>query len=193
MLTLLELVDLYSALSHRAPLKWKASVCFCVYDYDEDGYLDLGDLYRVVTQILLGTRHEPTETDAAIKIQKVMRGKKAREAHAMKGLKQFRVKKTHHANHSKGPIRSYCAQILEKSTSVKQDVIDSRYFENQMNTFPLFRENFCVTPTTHKALARATKLEAKVRAAHPDQRAAFTSCLTFACLRVNSLRPLSCE
>ena len=78
-------------------------------------------------------------------------------------------------------------------SSVKQDVIDSRYFENQMNTFPLFRENFCVTPTTHKALARATKLEAKVRAAHPDQRAAFTSCLTFACLRVNSLRPLSCE
>jgi hypothetical protein len=36
-LSMLELVDMYSALSRRAPFKWKCSVCFCMFDYDEDG------------------------------------------------------------------------------------------------------------------------------------------------------------
>jgi hypothetical protein len=34
-LTLLELIDLYSALSPRASFKWKCKVMFCVFDFDE--------------------------------------------------------------------------------------------------------------------------------------------------------------
>lgn len=35
MLTMLELIDLYSALSPRAPKSWKCKILFCVYDFDE--------------------------------------------------------------------------------------------------------------------------------------------------------------
>ena len=34
-LTLLELIDLYSAMSPRANLHWKTRVAYCVYDFDE--------------------------------------------------------------------------------------------------------------------------------------------------------------
>eukprot|EP01043_Picozoa_sp_COSAG02_P056171 COSAG02_NODE_6621_length_3454_cov_2.141580_3_plen_57_part_00 len=34
-LTFLELLDMYSALSPDAPVKWKARACFCVFDFDE--------------------------------------------------------------------------------------------------------------------------------------------------------------
>ena len=46
MLTLVELIDLYSALSHRASVKWKARVCFCVFDFDEDNKLGRRDIVR---------------------------------------------------------------------------------------------------------------------------------------------------
>lgn len=35
LLTLLELIDLYSALSPRTPTKWKCKILFCVFDFDE--------------------------------------------------------------------------------------------------------------------------------------------------------------
>ena len=33
-LTLMEFIDLYSAFSRRAPLKWKAWIAYCIFDFD---------------------------------------------------------------------------------------------------------------------------------------------------------------
>ena len=54
-LTLLELIDMYSALSRRASFDWKAWIMFCIFDYDEDGMLDSGDIYRSVRQMIVLT------------------------------------------------------------------------------------------------------------------------------------------
>ena len=53
-LTLLELIDLYSALSPRAPTKWKCKILFCVFDFDEvRARMHLQSLYSSVDPQLL--------------------------------------------------------------------------------------------------------------------------------------------
>eukprot|EP01047_Picozoa_sp_COSAG01_P063702 COSAG01_NODE_8304_length_2837_cov_22.938641_2_plen_84_part_00 len=53
LLTLYELIDLYSALHRRASVTWKCCIMFTVFDFDEDGVLDAQDLYRTLRQMVL--------------------------------------------------------------------------------------------------------------------------------------------
>eukprot|EP01046_Picozoa_sp_COSAG06_P015893 COSAG06_NODE_1034_length_11000_cov_7.061095_1_plen_3038_part_10 len=70
-LTLYELIDLYSALSPRADVKWKVKVWFCVFDFDEDGVLHEGDLRTTIARMMRGTVQTNTMSpdEAAQRIQ----------------------------------------------------------------------------------------------------------------------------
>ena len=155
-LTLIELIDLYSALSRRAELKWKVTIAFCVFDYDEDGVLDKGDLFRTITGMLRGTTTSKTMTKeaAALRIQARHRGRTERK----KDAEDIAPKAVAPPGASPGPIDSYAAQILQHCTSIRKDIMDFRFFETSMMATPGFRDNFCVTPSKHKELERRYNL-----------------------------------
>jgi CRP-like cAMP-binding protein/Ca2+-binding EF-hand superfamily protein len=147
-LSVLELLDLYSAMSRRAHFKWKATVAFCVYDYDEDGVLDEGDIFRTISAMLTGTKTSKrvTKEAAALRIQARARGRAVRRKHdsGMRG----------NAGVSPGPIDGFAKRILEECSSIRRDIMDYRYFEKQMAITPAFRDNFCVTPTKYTEIYR---------------------------------------
>eukprot|EP01051_Picozoa_sp_SAG22_P009420 SAG22_NODE_786_length_7246_cov_3.133762_2_plen_1777_part_00 len=168
-LTLIEFVDLYSALSRRAPMKWKAWICYCMFDYDEDGVLDQGDLYRSISAMLQNTKQSPPGQDgAAEQIQRAFRGHLDRKK--VHGTGKLGAIKSHikgreekeaavglmHA-HIQGPIEQFSKRILSLSTSIRKDVLDYRYFENEMKSFPPFRANFSVNPSSCSRLRKADK------------------------------------
>eukprot|EP01048_Picozoa_sp_COSAG05_P011029 COSAG05_NODE_1012_length_6193_cov_2.446997_1_plen_1961_part_10 len=158
-LTLLELIDLYSALHRRAHVSWKASIAFCAYDFDEDGVLDAGDLYRTIRQMVYRTqmlemgrpRTTETRTAAAVKIQTIFRGRKARKQQGKKGKSV--------AHHSKErPLHGFVRRVLDTCDCVQKNVMDFRFFEKKMKTCDNFDDNFSVVMT------RAPKLGAMVKA-----------------------------
>jgi hypothetical protein len=140
-LTMLELIDMYSALSRRAHLKWKCQIAFCVFDYDEDGVLDKHDLIRSITRMLKDTEQtKPSAKDAAIRIQATYRGMKARTNDAQKeysgksktserkGYKAYKPLAS--AKKPKGPIEVFVDRILQHCSSIQDPpVMDYRYFE----------------------------------------------------------------
>ena len=74
-LTLLELIDLYSAMSPRANFSWKSRIAFCMLDYDEDGVLGERDLVKAINHMIRGTKkshaHVMKPSQAASHIQAV--------------------------------------------------------------------------------------------------------------------------
>eukprot|EP01048_Picozoa_sp_COSAG05_P006286 COSAG05_NODE_402_length_10229_cov_3.609674_2_plen_248_part_00 len=74
-LTLLELIDLYSAMSPRANFNWKTKMAFCILDYDEDGVLGERDLVKAINHMIRGTKKTHTKilkpSQAASHIQAV--------------------------------------------------------------------------------------------------------------------------
>lgn len=78
LLTLVELIDLYSTMSPRAPRDWKTRACFCMFDFDEDNKLGARDLVRVIGRMVQGTHRTSNQRmskeDAAVSIQRLYRG-----------------------------------------------------------------------------------------------------------------------
>ncbi len=163
--TLLELLDLYSALSHRASLEWKAWFLFCVFDYDEDGMLDSGDIYRTIRQMIVNTHSMRfsggRRTDAAILIQAHLRGRQHRKeaaiARAKMGEPPIRA-----LGRSPTFTEAYTRKILNKCQSVQHMVMDFRYFETVLRKSPSFQGCFRVTmckPRRIEKLLRGSNLE----------------------------------
>lgn len=78
LLTLIELTDLYSTFSPRAPIEWKTRAAFNMFDFNEHNRLDERDLVRIIGRLVHGTRrsanHMMSREDAAVSIQRLYRG-----------------------------------------------------------------------------------------------------------------------
>ena len=124
MLTLVELIDLYSALSHRASVKWKARVCFCVFDFDEDNKLGRRDIIRTVGRMVQDTHmsssHSLKQEEAASSIQRLYRGFRARRAGHAKEKKRKKKRKDKDAG-EKMAIKDLHAGLNEDKGTTKLD------------------------------------------------------------------------
>lgn len=199
-LTLMEMIDLYSSLNQKAPMKWKTWICYCMFDYDEDGLLDQADLYRSIAQMLHETTHTPPGTlDAANTIQKAFRGhlerKKTHGTGGLGGIKSMmgiREKKEKAVGmlheHMEGPIEKFSKRILSLSSSIRKDVIDYRYFEKEMKGYSGFRNNFSVNPSSASKL-RKVAAELQKRLALEERRRAHHQQAATAMMQQSPLRP----
>ena len=153
-LTLLELLDLYSAMSRRAHIKWKCQIAFCMFDFDEDGVLNARDLGRTITRMLRDTKQsKPSEQNAALRIQARYRGMKARTSNAAATkVEAKKKKKKEESAKPKGPIEIYTSRILDECNAIRPDVMDYRFFEAKMTAAREFKNNFCVTPSKYSVV-----------------------------------------
>ena len=156
-LTLLELIDLYSALHRRAEFSCKAPIAFCVYDFDEDGFLDSGDMYRTIRQMVyktkmmeLGGAKDETRQWAATKIQAAFRGNKSREKQKTEG------KPVSHRIQEK-PLQAFVRRVLQTCDCVQKGVMDFRFFQKHMKSCDDFTDNFSVEMTRSDHLGRIMK------------------------------------
>eukprot|EP01043_Picozoa_sp_COSAG02_P001816 COSAG02_NODE_39_length_48074_cov_106.508890_29_plen_1927_part_00 len=171
-LSVLELIDMYSALSRRAHLKWKMTVAFCVYDYDEDGVLDEGDLFRTISTMLTGTTTSKrvSAEAAALRIQARARGR------AVRRKRPPGASHSTSAGASPGPIAGYATRILNECSSIRRDIMDYRYFEKQMALVPTFRDNFSVTPTKYSEIYRRYMAYQRLKVMSDSGKRACGSC-----------------
>lgn len=181
--TLLELIDIYSALSRRASFEWSAWVLFCVFDFDEDGMLGSADLYRAIRHMIVGTKSMrfssgDNRTDAVVMIQSHFRGRRGRR-HALALRSTAGKRPILPLGRSPTFTEAYVRRILAKCQSVERDVMDFRYFEMVLRKCPWFKDNFCVAamtkPRTIEQLLRGKSIAklAKTQKAHIHQVATF--------------------
>ena len=164
-LTLHELIDMYSALSRRATFEWKAWTLFCIFDYDEDGMLDKGDIYRAVRQMMVATHSVrfSSRTEAAVVIQQHVRGRQSRRAF-LKILKDTGHSGLKGLGRSPTPTEAYVDLILSKCGGVKMHVMDFRCWQTVLRRCPDFADKFSVTLSKPRKLARLVRGR-KVKAA----------------------------
>lgn len=131
-LTLLELIDMYSALSKRCSFDWKAWIMFCVFDYDEDGMLDSGDIYRSIRQMIVLTHSlrvsDTRRGEAATLIQKHFRGRMTRKELACVRMQDGRPP-IRQLGRSPTFTEAYVKKVLGRCNGVQLGVMDFRYFE----------------------------------------------------------------
>jgi len=164
-LTLLELIDMYSALSRRASFDWKAWILFCVFDYDEDGMLDAGDIYRSIRQMIVQTHSmrvsQSRRGEAAVLVQKHFRGRQDRKKVSMMRAKDSRPP-IRQLGRSPTFTEAYVRKILAKCQGVQREVMDFRYFEGVLRACPAFDDYFCITmckPRKVERLLRGSMLQ----------------------------------
>jgi hypothetical protein len=167
-LTLLELIDLYSAMSPRANRQWKCRIAFCMLDYDEDGVLGQRDVVKALQNMIRGTQKSKMKqikpSDAARHIQAVWKGrhtriakvkaaKDAEELQTHRQLKQAsRAKRLAKANlikhtHAKTKLECYADKVLEKCNGIRPHCMEYRHFLDKMTALPQFFDNFTLVPT----------------------------------------------
>ena len=176
-LTLLELIDVYSAMSRRANTKWKARIAFCVLDYDEDGVLGERDIVKALQHMIRGTKRSQVKqikpSEAARHIQALWKGNRARVA-AKRAQKQHkfadaRARKTGKLAAKRERFKSerfvqkpqaltkldcYAGLMVEKCTGIRKNCMEYRYFQEAMQRNPAFHDNFCLNMTQYTDLKR---------------------------------------
>jgi hypothetical protein len=143
LLTLVELLDLYSTLSHRAPVEWKARACFCVFDWDEDNKLCQQDLKQTLGRMVRGTHRSSrlalSKEEAAVSIQRLYRGFQERRKVLSLGPEQEGQANvpTGKSMDASGHPRHSSARAAQTSSNVKADSGKPTKLDR------------CATPTIH--------------------------------------------
>lgn len=176
MLTLLELIDLYSAMSRRANTSWKARIAFCVLDFDEDGVLGQRDLVKALQHMIRGTKRSVATqikpSEAAGHIQALWKGRRTRAARKRakdKDKKEKRAADTRASKieaakkkgfdpsrrtQAKTKLDCYAHLVVEKCTGIRKNCMEYRYFQEAMQRNPAFHDNFCLNMTQYRDLKR---------------------------------------